>query len=52
MLRVRLRFFASLRERLRRGEAECTLADGASVQDLWVALCAEYPQLVELGSSV
>ena len=52
MLRVRLRFFASLRERLRRSEAECTLADGSSVQDLWAALCAEYPQLVELGPSV
>ena len=52
MLRVRLRFFASLRERLRRSEAEYTLADGASVQDLWAALCAEYPQLVDLGGSV
>jgi MoaE-MoaD fusion protein len=49
---VRLRFFASLRERLHRSEAECTLADGATVTDLWTALCAEYPQLVELGTSI
>ena len=49
---VRLRFFASLRERLRRSEAEYTLADGANVKDLWAALCADYPQLAELGTSV
>ena len=49
---VRLRFFASLRERLRRSAAEYTLADGSSVQDLWAALCAEYPHLAELGPSI
>ena len=49
---VRLRFFASLRERLHRGAAEYTLADGASLADLWAALCADHPQLVELGGSI
>ena len=49
---VHLRFFASLRERLRRGEAEWTLPESATVDDLWVALCAEYPQLAELRSSI
>lgn len=49
---VRLRFFASLRERLCRSEAEWTLADGATVTDLWTALCAEYPQLSELSQSI
>jgi len=49
---VRLRFFASFRERLRRSEAECTLADGATVADLWAALCADYPQLAVLGRSI
>ncbi|MFI5366637.1 MAG: molybdopterin converting factor subunit 1 [Candidatus Binatia bacterium] len=49
---VRLRFFASLRERLHRSEAEYPLTDGASVKDLWAALCADYPQLAELGASV
>jgi len=49
---VRVRFFASLRERLRRGEAEYTLADGATVADLWAAVCAEHPSLAELGRSI
>ena len=49
---VRLRFFASLRERLQRSDAEQTLADGATVDDLWTALCAQYPQLGELRAAI
>ncbi len=49
---VRLRFFASLRERLRCSEAEWQLADGATIDDLWQALCAHYPQLAGLRSSM
>jgi molybdopterin converting factor subunit 1 len=49
---VRLRFFASLRERLRRSEAEWTLADGAAVNDLWIALCGAYPELTALSPSI
>ncbi len=49
---VQLRFFASLRERLRRTEQEWTLPEGATVDDLWAALCAAYPQLAELRSSI
>ncbi len=49
---VRLRFFASLRERLRRSEAEWTLPEDATVHDLWAALCQEYPPLAELGASI
>lgn len=49
---IRLRFFASLRERLRSSEATWELADGATVHDLWEALCVQYPQLTELSSSV
>jgi molybdopterin converting factor subunit 1 len=49
---VRLRFFASLRERLRRSEAEWTLADGATVNDLWAGLCAAHPQLADIGASI
>jgi molybdopterin converting factor small subunit len=45
---VRLRFFASLRERLHCSEAERSLPDAATINDLWAALCAEHPQLVEL----
>ena len=49
---VQLRFFASLRERLHRTEATWTLPDGATVNDLWSALCAEFPQLKEVSGSV
>ncbi len=49
---VHLRFFASLRERLRQSEAELTLPDGATIDDLWASLCAEYPQLARLGASI
>lgn len=49
---VHLRFFASLRERLRRSEAEWTLPDGATVDDLWQALCGAYSQLAELSPSI
>lgn len=49
---VRLRFFASVRERLRRAEAEIALADRATVDDLWRALCAEHPDLSALGASM
>jgi len=49
---VRLRFFASLRERLRTSAAERTLADGATVADLWAALCRERPDLEALSKSI
>jgi len=49
---VQLRFFASLRERLRCSEAEWTLPERATVNDLWNALCATYPQLVPLGPAI
>lgn len=49
---VQLRFFASLRERLKASAAERAVADGATVGDLWAALCAERPDLQPLGSSV
>jgi sulfur-carrier protein len=49
---VHLRFFASLRERLGRSEAEWTLPDGATANDLWTALCSAYPQLTTMTSSM
>ena len=49
---VRLRFFASLRERLRRSETVWELPDGASVDELWAALCGQWPQLTDLASSI
>jgi MoaE-MoaD fusion protein len=48
---IQLRFFASLRERLRCSEAELTLPAGATVNDLWTTLCAAHPQLRELRGS-
>jgi molybdopterin converting factor subunit 1 len=49
---VRVRFFASLRERLRQSAVEWQLADGSTVGDLWRALCARYPDLTVVGPSV
>jgi molybdopterin converting factor subunit 1 len=49
---VRLRFFASLRERLKASEAERTLADGATIADLWAVLCRERPDLQPLSASI
>lgn len=49
---VHLRFFASLRERLKMRAAERTLADGATVAELWNALCRERPDLEPLSASI
>ena len=49
---VHLRFFASLRERLKSAGAERSLSRGASVADLWAALCEERPDLVPLSASM
>jgi molybdopterin converting factor subunit 1 len=49
---VQLRFFASLRERMKMSTAERTLADGATVDDVWTALCRERPDLEPLGASI
>jgi molybdopterin converting factor subunit 1 len=49
---VRLRFFASLRERLKSSAAERTLADGSTVADLWAGLCRERPDLEALSKSI
>ena len=46
-MRVRLRFFAALRERLGPGGVR-TLPAGASVDTLWHALVAERPELARL----
>ena len=49
---VKLRFFASLRERVGRGEADWALPDGATVADLWTALCTAYPQVAPMSASM
>jgi molybdopterin converting factor subunit 1 len=51
-MRVRLRFFASLRERLRTSEADVEVADGATVRQIWDGLCAEHAGLERFSASV
>jgi molybdopterin converting factor subunit 1 len=51
-MNVHLRFFASLRERLKASEADRALADGATIADLWAALCRERPDLDCLSGSI
>ncbi len=46
-MRVRLRFFAALRERVGPG-AERTVAGGTTVGALWDALVAEQPELARV----
>ena len=49
---VRVRFFASVRERLRCGETSCTLPEGATVRDLLDHLCASYPALNDVRATL
>jgi molybdopterin synthase catalytic subunit len=51
-MHIRLRFFASVRERLRRSEATCVLPDGATVGDLLDQLCHEYTALAEVRGAL
>lgn len=51
-MRVRLRFFASLRERFGHAEAERDVVDGVTVGDLWTGLCAERPQLAAVAAAL
>jgi molybdopterin synthase catalytic subunit len=49
---IHLRFFASLRERLKTSEAERVLPDGTTVGEAWTALCREHPEIEPLGASM
>ncbi len=51
-MRVELRFFAILRERMGCSAASHEIDAGARVGDLWNALCAQSPQLAEHSGSV
>ena len=44
-MQVQVRFFASIREKLRRSEATCAVPAGATVDTLLEQLCREYPPL-------
>lgn len=51
-MRVTVRFFASIRERLRLETSTCDVREGATVEDLWALLCRTHPTLADLGRSV
>jgi molybdopterin converting factor subunit 1 len=52
MMRVRLRFFAAVRERVRAAEATRELAGPTTVEALWDQIRREYPSLGELRGAV
>ncbi len=51
-MHIKLRFFASLRERLGRSEDSCEVPEGATVRTVWEALKREHPALVEVERSL
>jgi len=51
-MRVKVRLFARLRELAGRGEYDCEVPAGASVEDVWQALTRAHGALREFGSAV
>ena len=51
-MRIKLRFFASLRERLGRSEDSCEVPEGATVRMVWETLKQDHPALVEVERSL
>ena len=51
-MKIHLRFFASLRERVHASEADRDLPDGTTVGDAWEAVCREHPQAAPLGAAM
>ena len=51
-MHIKLRFFASLRERLGRSEGSCEVPEGATVRTVWETLKQEHPTLVEVERSL
>ena len=55
-MRVRVRFFAGIREVVGRPDLELEVAEGATPEDLWRRLAAEHPALAgrrpSLGAAV
>ena len=52
VMNVRVRFFASIRQKLRRDEVDCSVPTGATVRDLLDRLCQDFPPLVDMRRSV
>ena len=51
-MHIKLRFFASLRERLGRSEDSCEVPEGATVRTVWETLKQEQPALIEVERSL
>lgn len=51
-MKVRVLFFAQLRERARTGEAVLELAEGTDVATLWDQICGRYPDVEPLAGSI
>ena len=51
-MRVKVQLFARLRELAGHSECECDVRAGATVEDVWHALTAEYPALAPFGGAV
>jgi molybdopterin converting factor subunit 1 len=51
-MEIQLRFFASIREKLRRTEATYTLPADATVDDLLDQLCGEYAALADMRGAL
>ena len=51
-MRIKLRFFASLRERLGRSEETREVPAGATVNTVWEALKHEYPELEAIDNAL
>lgn len=51
-MEIRVRFFASIREKLRRDGVDWPLPAGATVREVLDQLCREFPALVDMRRSV
>lgn len=51
-MRVQVRFFAQLRDTVGAGELPVTLADQATVKDVWQAVAAAHPALAPYETSI
>lgn len=51
-MKLRVLYFASVRERLRRSQDEVEVGAGATVATLWMALAERHPALREVGDSL
>jgi len=49
---LRVLFFASLRERVKRSDTSWTIQDGATVEALWTSLTAEFPAIEGMSGAV